>query len=112
MVFSVIGMAPPPGGSPGGGGNFITLLLPWLLIFVVMYLLIIRPQAKRQKEHQKMLAAVKRGDRIVTTGGIHGVVQRVNDKEGTIVVKVSDETRLTLDRSAITRLIGTEETVD
>jgi preprotein translocase subunit YajC len=110
MTLLIIAMAPPPGGSQGGGG-FITFL-PFVLIFVVFYLLILRPQAKRQKEHQKMLDAIQKGDRIVTSGGIHGVVQRVNEKEGTIVVKVSDDARLTFDRGAVTRIIGTDETVD
>ena len=110
MTLLIIAMAPPPGGSQGGGG-FITFL-PFVLIFVVFYLLILRPQAKRQKEHQKMLDAIQKGDRIVTTGGIHGVVQRVNEKEGTIVVKVSDDARLTFDRGAVARIIGTNETVD
>jgi preprotein translocase subunit YajC len=77
-----------------------------LVIFAIFYLLILRPQSKRQKAHEQMLSELVKGDRIVTTGGVHGVVQRVNEKEGTLILKISDETKVELDRSAVARKIS------
>ena len=65
-------------GAPGPTG-FLIGLAPWLLVFVIFYVLMIRPQQKRQKEHQQALAAVKKGDEIVTAGGIRARVTRVID---------------------------------
>jgi preprotein translocase subunit YajC len=111
MTFDIIAMGGPA--APGGKSpNGLALLLPWVLIFVIFWFLIIRPQAKRQKEHTKMLASLVKGDEIVTNGGIHGTVQRVNEKEGTVVVKVSDETKLTLDLAAVTRKISPTDIVN
>jgi preprotein translocase subunit YajC len=74
-------------------------LLPFVAIIAIFYFLIIRPQNKRQKETQKMLAALKKGDRVVTIGGIHGVIQSV--KESAVIVKVDENTKLEFNRSAI-----------
>lgn len=84
-------------GAPGGGMG--GMLLTFGLMFAVMYFLIIRPQQKRQKEHQRMLEAVKKGDRIVTSGGLHGVVKDV--REETLLVKVAENTVVELSRSAV-----------
>ena len=62
-----------------GGGEFIVSLLPFILIFVIMYFLIIRPQRQRMKAHQQMVAAVKRGDTVVTSGGLIAKVTKVVD---------------------------------
>jgi preprotein translocase subunit YajC len=90
-----------PAGADGaaGGGSFITTLIPFALIIVIFYFFIIRPQNKKQKETQKMLSAIKKGDRVVTIGGLHGVIQSV--KESTVVVKVDENTKLEFSRSAI-----------
>jgi len=64
----------------GGGMDMIIQLVPFILIFVIMYFLIIRPQQKRAKAHQALIAAVKRGDQVVTAGGIVGKVTKVEDK--------------------------------
>jgi preprotein translocase subunit YajC len=82
----------------GPAGSIMTFL-PFVLIIAVFYFLIIRPQNKKQKETQKMLAALKKGDKVVTIGGIHGTVSSV--KENTVVVKVDDTTKLEFTRSAI-----------
>ncbi|MCL2319856.1 MAG: preprotein translocase subunit YajC [Treponema sp.] len=73
--------------------------LPLVAIIAIFYFLILRPQNKKQKDTQKMLAALKKGDRVVTIGGIHGVIQSV--KESTVIVKVDDNVKLELSRSAI-----------
>jgi len=75
--------------------------LPLILIFVIFYFLLIRPQQKKQKEHQKMLESLKKNDRVVTIGGIHGVIQDI--KKETIVLKIDDDTKIMVDKSAIAR---------
>ena len=79
--------------------------LPFILILAIMYLLMIRPQAKRQKEKQKMLEALKKGDRIVTIGGIHGTVSGFKGKDKkAVIVKIDNHTSMTLNRSAVAGL--------
>jgi preprotein translocase subunit YajC len=83
----------------GGSQNFLVTLLPFAAIIAIFYFLIIRPQNKKQKETQKMLSALKKGDRIVTIGGIHGTIQSV--KEGSVIVRVDDNVKVEFSRSAI-----------
>ena len=82
-----------------GTGSLLISMLPILLIFVIFYFFIIRPQNKKQKETDKMIAALKKGDKVVTIGGIHGTVAQT--KEKTIIVKVDDNARIEFSRSAI-----------
>ena len=89
-------------GSASGG---ILGFLPFLLIFAVLYFLMIRPQAKRQKEQQNMLKDLKQGDEIVTIGGIHGTIAGIRDQDNTLIVKVSDSSKVTIDRSAVGRKV-------
>ena len=87
-------------GAPAGdGGNPVMSFLPLVAIIAIFYFLILRPQRKKQKETQNMLSALKKGDRVVTIGGIHGVIQNV--KEGTVIVKVDESVKLEFNRSAI-----------
>jgi preprotein translocase subunit YajC len=86
-------------GAAPGGGSFITSLIPFAAIIAIFYFLIIRPQNKKQKDTQRMLSALKKGDKIVTIGGIHGVIQNV--KESSVIVKVDENTKLEFSRSAI-----------
>lgn len=72
---------------------------PLLLMFAIFYFLLIRPQQKRQKAVQQMQSALKKGDKIVTIGGMHGIVDAID--EGQVVVKSGDGSRLTFDRAAI-----------
>jgi preprotein translocase subunit YajC len=97
FVFSLL-MAAPPAGE-GTAPGLLGGLLPVAAIIAIFYFLIIRPQNKKQKETQRMLAALKKGDRIVTIGGIHGVIQNV--KESSVIVKVDENTKLEFSRSAI-----------
>lgn len=101
-MFAFLALA--PAGAQGGGMG-IAAFLPMLAIFVIFYFLIIRPQSKRQKEHDKMLSELTKGDRIVTSGGIHGVIQRVNEKEATLTLKIGDDVKIEIDRSAIARVL-------
>ena len=91
-------------GSQGGG---LMAYLPFILILAIMYFLMIRPKAKRQKEKQRMLGALKKGDRVVTIGGIHGTVSGLKGKDKKIVnLKVSNNTNISLNRSAISGLVN------
>jgi preprotein translocase subunit YajC len=87
------------GGEQAAPQNFITSLIPFAAIIAIFYFLIIRPQNKKQKETRKMLSALKKGDRIVTIGGIHGTIQSV--KEASVIVRVDDTTKVEFSRSAI-----------
>ena len=78
-------------------------VLPIVAIFAVFYFLLIRPQQKQRRERESMLQAVKKGDRIVTTGGMHGTV--LNLTEHTVVLRASDGVKLEFDRSAIGRIV-------
>ena len=84
-------------------GQMVSTLVTFGLVFVVFYFLIIRPQNKKQKDMQKMIAGVKKGDKIVTIGGIHGTVYSV--KEGTVVVKVDDDCRIEFSKSAVATVV-------
>ena len=81
-------------GSPlGGGGDLMTQLLPFVLIFVIMYFLILRPQQKRVKAHQEMVKNVRRGDTVVTSGGLVGKVTKVIDDDQ-IEVEIAEGIRV------------------
>ena len=77
----------------GGGTDMITSLLPFVLIFVIMYFLILRPQQKRVKAHQEMVKNVRRGDTVVTSGGLVGKVTKVIDDDQ-IEVEIADGVRI------------------
>ena len=94
----VLLMGPPPGGE-GAPGSAIFSFLPLVAIIAIFYFLILRPQNKKQKETQKMLSALKKGDRVVTIGGIHGVIQSV--RENTVIIKVDENVKLEFNRGAV-----------
>ena len=77
----------------GGSDNMLVSLLPFILIFVIMYLLILRPQQKRQKQHQEMVKNVRRGDTVVTNGGLVGKVTKVIDDDQ-IEIEIADDVRI------------------
>lgn len=76
-----------------------SMLIVFGLIFVIFYFMIIRPQQKRQKERQKMLDALEKGDKIVTAGGMHGTVVGLDDK--TVLVQIADNVKVKVDRGSI-----------
>ena len=84
--------------------GLVSSLLPFVLIILVFYFLILRPQQKKQKARQRLLESVKKGDKVITSGGIHGTVEGVEDK--TVLVKISDNTKVKMDRSAISAILG------
>ena len=96
--------APEASGAAGSTGSMMTTFVTFGLIIVIFYFLIIRPQKKRDKETKEMLAAIKKGDKVVSIGGIHGTVVAVN--ETTVVVKVDDNTRIEFSRNAISSIVN------
>jgi preprotein translocase subunit YajC len=100
FVFSLL-MGAPAGGSEGaaGGPGAFMNFVPFIAIIAIFYFLIIRPQNKKQKDTQKMLSALKKGDRVVTIGGIHGTIQSVRDSS--VILRVDDSTKIEFSRSAI-----------
>lgn len=80
IMFNLV-MQAAPAGPVGGPGGFFIQIMPFILIMVIFYFLLIRPQNKRMKEHRAMLDAVKRGDTVVTNGGLIGKVLKVNDDD-------------------------------
>jgi preprotein translocase subunit YajC len=101
ILYLLMG-APQGGEGAAGGGNPLMTFLPFVAIIAIFYFLIIRPQNRKQKETQKMLAALKKGDKVVTIGGIHGTIQTV--REQTVIVKVDEDTKLEFSRSAISTI--------
>ena len=95
------------GASAGAGGSMVTTLITFGVIILIFYFLIIRPQRKRDKEAKDMLAAIKKGDKIVTIGGIRGTVAVV--KESTVIVKVDDNTRIEFSKNAISSVLNKKE---
>jgi preprotein translocase subunit YajC len=99
LLQAPTGAAPQP--SPFG------FLLPMLLIFVIFYFLLIRPQTKRQREHEGMLKALEKGDRVVTSGGLHGAVVGVTDDVLTLEIgEGGQRLRVKVDRARVDRVLG------
>lgn len=91
--------------APGGEqSNFLLQMLPFLLMFVVMYFLLIRPQHKKQKQQQDMISALKKGDRVMTSGGVYGTIVGVKDKDGILVLQVAKDVRIEVSRANISRV--------
>ncbi|HJT82586.1 MAG TPA: preprotein translocase subunit YajC [Chthoniobacterales bacterium] len=101
-IFLAQAASPAPA-TPGAGlGGFI----PFIFIFIIMYFLLLRPQMRRQKEQQRLVSALKTGDRVVTSSGIHGLISNV--KETTVILKVADNVKIEVEKSAITNVLKPE----
>ncbi len=99
FFLSLLMAAPQGEAGAGGTSSLISMIVPLAAVILVFYFLIIRPQNKKQKETQNMLNNMKKGDKIVTIGGIHGVIQSVDDN--TVVVKVDENAKIKFLKSAI-----------
>jgi len=86
--------------GPFGGDNMLVQLLPFILIFVIMYFLILRPQQKRAKDHQELVKNLRRGDTVITSGGLVGKVTKVVDDDQ-IEVEIADGVRVRQVRSMV-----------
>ncbi|WP_211747572.1 preprotein translocase subunit YajC [Paenibacillus sp. Marseille-Q4541] len=95
--------------APAGGGG-LQLIIMMVLMFAVFYFLLIRPQQKRQKEHRNLLGSLKKGDKVVTIGGLHGTITEVTDD--TVVLRVNDVTKLTFNRNSVSAVSPRESVED
>ena len=100
----------PAGGAPLGGGNLWSLAITFLPIIVLFYLLMLRPQKQEQAKRAKMLEALKKNDRVVTVGGMYGVVTNVHPEADEVTLKVDEttNTKIRVQLSAISRVLGEE----
>jgi preprotein translocase subunit YajC len=83
-------------------GSFLPLLLPWILVMGIFYVLLIMPQQKRQKKLQEMIAALKAGDKVITSGGIYGTVVGLEDNA--VQLRIADQVKIKVSRAAIAGL--------
>lgn len=93
------------GAAGGQGASGFTSLVPLILMFAIFYFLLIRPQQKRNKEQRLMIENLKKGDRIVTSGGLLGRITGVNEKDNTLTVEIADKVRVKLQRGNVAGLI-------
>jgi preprotein translocase subunit YajC len=93
-----------PAGQASGASQLLVGILPWLLIFVIFYMLMIRPQQRRVKEHQSAIAAVKKGDDVITGGGIRGRVTKVTDEEAE--VEIAQGVKIRVIKSTISHVLS------
>ena len=104
-TFLLTAAAATPGAAqPGGASAFLVGILPWVLIFLIFYLLMIRPQQKRVKQHQAALAAIKKGDEVITGGGIRGRVTKVID-DNEAEVEIAQGIRVRVVKGTISQVI-------
>ncbi len=97
--------------SVGGAASAFTSFVPLILIFAIMYFLLIRPQQKKVKQHQAMVSALRRGDRVVTQGGLIGKVTRVKDDDTEIEVELAPNVKVQVIRSTVAQVVSKTEPV-
>jgi preprotein translocase subunit YajC len=102
ILMSMIQAAPADSG--GGPAGLLIGILPWLAIFVIFYFLMIRPQQQRVKQHQAAIAAVKKGDEVVTAGGIRGKVTKVGEEEAE--VEIAQGVRVRVVKSTLSQVVA------
>jgi len=100
MVDFAYAAAQAPSGGPGA---VMTQVLFFAAIFAIFYFLLIRPQQRQKKERESMLSAVKKGDRVVTSSGLHGTVVGLNDQ--TVTLKIADQVKVDFDRASLARIV-------
>jgi preprotein translocase subunit YajC len=105
-------MAAPPGGGNGGAsqgaGAMFQSFLPLILIFVIFYFLLIRPQSKKAKEHKELLENLKKGDKVMTNGGIYGLIEDIDENTVTLKVGIKDDVKIKIGRGYIAGLRNKE----
>lgn len=79
----------------------IGLILPFAAIFLIFYFLVLRPQSKKRKDTKVYLEGLKKGDKVVTIGGMHGVITAIREDSGTLTLKVDDDTKIEFDKAAV-----------
>jgi preprotein translocase subunit YajC len=102
-LFTVLTSAFAQGKSPSGespGSSFMSFI-PIVLMIVIFYFILIRPSQKKEKDRKKMIEAIQKGDKVLTSGGIYGVVVSVKPEENIVILKISDGTKVEFAKSAI-----------
>ena len=102
FISNAYAQAAPAAADPGIMGS-LTTFMPLILMFVVMYFLMIRPQQKRAKEQRDMMAALTKGDEVVTVGGVLGTVSKVNEQY--VTIQIANTTEIVVQKSAVTTLL-------
>ena len=96
------------GGAGGGGqGGGLGAFVPLILMFAIFYFLLIRPQQKKAKQHKAMLSAIKKGDRVVSSGGLHGVITGITDD--VVTMEIAPKVRVKVSRGSIAGVLGRAE---
>jgi len=108
-LLSLLLFAPPVAGQ--AAPNPLVQIVPLVLIFIVFYFFMIRPQQKKQKDRENVLSSLRRGDKVITIGGVHGTVAGIDTEKKTVLVQVNDSIKITFDRTAIAN-IEKQETGD
>ncbi|HSP88926.1 MAG TPA: preprotein translocase subunit YajC [Ignavibacteriaceae bacterium] len=103
-MLNLILMSPSP---EGGSGSLVSTLIMFGAIFLIFYFMIIRPQQKRAKEREKMLSNIEKGDKVITSGGMHGTIVGLEEKA--VLLSVSDNVKVKVERSAITTILTNKE---
>ncbi|HEY6953357.1 MAG TPA: preprotein translocase subunit YajC [Bacteroidota bacterium] len=98
-----------PAGQDGGGAGIVGNVVLFGSIILIFYFMIIRPQQKRAKERQQMIDSMKKGDKIVTAGGIHGTIVGIEDK--TLLVQIADNVKVKVDRSSVGNILKEGEPI-
>ena len=103
--------APPAGGNaaPQGAAAMMQSFLPLILIFIIFYFLLIRPQSKKAKEHKELLGNLKKGDKVMTNGGIYGLIEDIDEKTATLKVGINADVKIKIGRSYIAGLRDKEQ---
>ena len=91
--------------SSGGGSSFLIQIAPLILIFAVFYFLLIRPQQKKMKEHKAMVAALAKGDKVVTAGGLMGTIFKIEDDK-IATIEIAENVKVKVVRSTISEVVG------
>lgn len=103
-MYYLLAMGSQPGGD--GGGSLLGAMLPFILMLLVIYFLLLRPQMKKQKVHQGMLKELRKGDRVLTSGGMFATVFAISDEQNKVVLKVSDDVKLEFLKSSISQKVS------
>lgn len=115
MILTAIAyaMGTPGGGAagaPGGGPSMFQSLFPLIIIFGIFYFLLIRPQQKKAKEHKAMLNSLKKGDRVITSGGIYGIIYSLTAES--VVLIIAENVKIKVARGYIANVAASEEEVE
>lgn len=104
MIGVAFAMAGPPGGAAAGGGQgAFTSMIPLIIMFAIFYFLLIRPQQKKAKEHKALLESLKKGDQVITAGGMHGKITAV--EESVITLEVSNGVNIKFNKGHIAAVV-------